>query len=628
MLSLKKWKRAAKHWRHSLLNETTREKDLLDQIDLLQTQRDTFAKALSESTSVFKDRVKELSIIKRIGDSMRWNSERSEVCKGIVDIIIDEMPAENCSLWFVNNEVGSIELRAARGQKDRKSRYFTPDEPAFLRLAIGEGLVGRVAATGESLLVNDVAKCPYHLDLEEKSEHKARSILSSPVSRGGKVTGVINLSHPQADAFSNETERLLGIIAGQASLSFTNLALHERLQGLNDHLEDVVIQRTNELKFSETKYRLFVENAGSAIVICQKDGKIVEANSEACKLLKLSKGKTVGSPFSDLLNKRCAEEVMDVFNTGCGRFNGLALKGDFRNGAFVDINANAISTEEGSFIYLIIHDVTYQTNLEKKLKSYSDHLEEIVAKRTKELEDAHQELLLATKLAAIGELASSVAHEINNPLTVINGYVEDMLEVLGSSDNGSNMDSKEMLERLSIISSQADRCKNITRSLLNFARKREVNIVPLEINYVILQAVHFASHREHEMDITFESDTSDDLPYIKSDMSMIEQVLLNVYGNAVDAIDSTGKSGTITTQTYRNKAGVDIVIKDTGIGMLPEVIANIFDPFYTTKPTAKGTGLGLSICKKLIERLGGSISVQSVPGEGSQFLIFLPKETS
>ncbi len=607
------------------MSEGTREKDLLERINVLQNERDTFAQALSKSTMVFNKRVKELSVIKRIGESMRWNHERSKVCKGLVDIIIDELPAENCSLWLVNNEIGSIELRVARGRKDSKTKYFAPNEPAFSRLALGEGVVGWVADNGKSLNVTDVTKSKYSAKLEEKMDCQIRSILCAPISRGRKVTGAINLSHPDVGAFSDEDERLLDTIAEQAALAFSNLILHERLSDLTEHLELLVTQRSKELKFSETKYSSFMGNAGSAIIIAnQQDGKIVEANNEASKLMKIGRDKIVGTPFYELVEDHCFEQVMDSSNTGRGRFNGLALKGGLRDGVFVDINANAISTDEGSYIYLIVHDVTYQTNLEIKLKNYSDHLEEIIDKRTQELQDAHQELLLATKLAAIGELASSVAHEINNPLTVINGYVEDMVELFGSGDNKPDIDSNDILERLSVISAQADRCKDITWSLLNFARQRDINIELLDIGEVILQAIHFVSHRERKVDIKFDYDIRPEIPHISSDMSMIEQVLVNIYSNAIDAIDSTEENGNISTSVFNSNDGINITIKDTGPGMTAAEMEYIFDPFYTTKPAFKGTGLGLSICKKLIERLGGTITAQSVLGEGSQFMIFLP----
>lgn len=246
----------------------------------------------------------------------------------------------------------------------------------------------------------------------------------------------------------------------------------------------------------------------------------------------------------------------------------------------------------------------------------TNHIREADKKRQKFLVEAEN----ANKLASIGRLAAGVAHEINNPLSIINqktGLVEDYLEITGEFEH------KESMRRaLDGIQDSVVRCKTITHRLLGFARHTDVQVEEIDINAVLQEVVAFLAKEATYSQITIRFDLDPNVDKIYSDRSQLQQVFLNITNNAIDAI---GSNGTIVLSSRKiDLESIQIKIIDTGMGMSPEVAQRIFDPFFTTKETGKGTGLGLSITYGILKKLGGTIKVQSEIGEGTAFTVTLP----
>ncbi len=593
----------------------------LAKIEELTRERDAYAQALSTSNAAFSQKVKEFSIVKRIGDLMIGNFDEKNICTEIVDVIIDETSTENCSLWLVDDSRSYVELKAAKGQEDDEVHFFPSSSPSSTRLPLGEGVAGRVALHGTSLVIKDADHSPLFLKKESKRKNSIKSLLCMPIIGEKGVIGVINMSHPQIGVFTRENERSIALITTQAAQAFTNYFLFEKIQKFSEHLESVVQERTRDLQYSETKYRSFVENAGDGIVICQKDSlEITDINSRACEYTGYIKEELVGKRFDKVAGEELQSQLRKVLSTGSGSVNGVPIIQ--RSGAllYVDITVNTIRTIDETLAHLIIRDITHRRQLETRLKEYSERLEELVEKRTSELKMAQGELLIASKMAAIGELASGVAHEINNPLAIISGYAEDLIDNL-SKASPDKLDIESITKSLAIITEQADRCQKITGSLLDFTRKQEISSVPIDITYVIRQAVTSAKQRVKTDLIKFDFDFENNPPLVSTDPQMVEQVLLNIYNNAVDAI---GEAGVVFTRVEKETHGVSIYVSDTGGGIPQDIADNIFNPFFTTKKVGKGTGLGLSICLKLMERLQGTISVENMTGKGATFKVFVP----
>lgn len=238
-----------------------------------------------------------------------------------------------------------------------------------------------------------------------------------------------------------------------------------------------------------------------------------------------------------------------------------------------------------------------------------------------ESDRAKAQLEHAAKLASVGELAAGIAHEINNPLAIISeeaGLMKDMMD----PQFKLNPKLEEMTPHLDAIHEAVFRCRDITRKLLSFVRRTDVDLKPHDIHKVIDSVVDGFLGREMAVsNIVISKNYDASLPTVVTDTNQLQQVLVNILNNAVDAIAGPGK---ITISTSRQDEFLRIAIADTGKGMTPEQVDKIFLPFYTTKQVGKGTGLGLSVSYGIIKSLGGKIMVESAPGRGSTFILVLP----
>lgn len=239
----------------------------------------------------------------------------------------------------------------------------------------------------------------------------------------------------------------------------------------------------------------------------------------------------------------------------------------------------------------------------RSLKEHNDQLRKM-----------NEKLIKTEKITALGEMASGVAHEINNPLGGILLYSSIILE-----DMPENSPMRDNVQK---IIYQTNRCKNIVQSLLDFARTPTGEMVPLSVNQVIDTSLSLVKDQSIFHGIEIELHLADDLPDILGDRSRLEEVFLNLFINAADAMAGSGKL-TIVTK-FETKKTVRISISDTGKGIDEEHLPHIFEPFYTTKERGHGTGLGLSIAYGIVRKHNGSIDAESKSGEGTTFIITLP----
>lgn len=227
----------------------------------------------------------------------------------------------------------------------------------------------------------------------------------------------------------------------------------------------------------------------------------------------------------------------------------------------------------------------------------------------------------AEKLAAIGRLAAGVVHEINNPLATISACAESLETRVAEGVYGASTEVDDLREYLELIRSEAFRCKSITNNLLDFSRVRTGNRFAIDIGDVVKSSARLVSHQKRGENIAFKVDLQDDLPPVQADEGQIQQAIISLATNAIDAMP---EGGTLTFRVFSQNSRVLIEIQDTGIGIAPENVSKIFEPFFTTKEVGKGTGLGLSVCYGIITEHGGNLSVRSNLGVGTIFTIYLP----
>jgi two-component system NtrC family sensor kinase len=228
-------------------------------------------------------------------------------------------------------------------------------------------------------------------------------------------------------------------------------------------------------------------------------------------------------------------------------------------------------------------------------------------------------LIQSEKLAAVGQLAAGVAHEINNPLAAIIANAQILLRE-------TSPDDKDIRESLELIELAGSRASQVVKNLLGFARKEDYDFVRLDINETIQNAISLVQHEINSRQLKINLNLKDDLPPAVASKDHIQGVWINLLMNAIDAIDLSPGQITISTD-YQNKE-FKIVIEDNGKGIPPDKLARIFEPFYKTKSAGKGTGLGLSVCNRIIKKHSGEISAESVLGQGSKFVVTLPGAVS
>lgn len=234
----------------------------------------------------------------------------------------------------------------------------------------------------------------------------------------------------------------------------------------------------------------------------------------------------------------------------------------------------------------------------------------------------NEQVIEAGKLASVGELAAGIAHEINNPVAIMMeeaGWIEDLLMEEDLKET-ANLD--EFKRALTQIRTQGKRCKEITHKLLSFARKTDPVVKHIQLNDLIEEVVALSQQRAKYANVKIVTELKEDLPDVSVSPSEVQQVLLNLINNSLDAMD--GKGGTVEVTTRIDEPYVVVDVADQGTGIPQANLARVFDPFFTTKPVGKGTGLGLSICYGIIKKMGGEISVNSAVGIGTTFHIRIP----
>ncbi|NSW85518.1 MAG: PAS domain S-box protein [Syntrophobacteraceae bacterium] len=373
----------------------------------------------------------------------------------------------------------------------------------------------------------------------------------------------------------------------------------DRLLTTNRRLEELVAERSERLASTERKYRSFFESSQDMIVVASEDGTVIEVNPEAARMFGVSRCREAGSgcSFKDFFifeqdwssvaaamqaDGRIPETEFRLRGTGGVQFSGL-LSG----------TAEKSSACGSVTMHFLVKDISRRKNME-------------------------QQLLQADKLASIGQLAAGIAHEINNPLSIILGYTQLLLR--GEPQGTQHYQDYKIMEK------HARTCKTIVGDLLSFSRstrtRKDVGHLHTAINEILgVLRNHF------ELDqVKLEKELDPAMPEMVMDEPKIKQVLMNLLMNAKQAI---GKKGTIYLLTrYEAPRGQAVVrVADTGTGISPEHLSRIFDPFFTTKGTGEGTGLGLSVSYGIVKDHGGEILVESRPGKGSVFTVILPVNT-
>ncbi|MGB2690423.1 MAG: ATP-binding protein [Desulfobacterales bacterium] len=279
------------------------------------------------------------------------------------------------------------------------------------------------------------------------------------------------------------------------------------------------------------------------------------------------------------------------------------------------LNQNTFSSEFVEFLTVIGNHIGValdNANMHKNIKeAYQD------------LKEVQEQIVWTEKLASLGKLAATIAHEINNPLAGVLNYIRLIIKQL--SRNRFTHEKLEDISRyLKIMESETARCGEIVKDLLAFARRTKITMESNNIEDIINKTLNLISHELEMKELQLKKNIAPNLPKVKCDFKQIQQVLLNLMYNASEAMPSGGTLTITANRANGAKALLEVTISDTGCGISEKDMENIFEPFFTTKEEGKGVGLGLSVVYGIIAKHNGTIAVESEPGKGSTFTIRLP----
>ena len=574
--------------------------------------------------------------------------------------VVESAGAQEGSLLLASGTALSLAARAVVAGQGIDVQVFTtsPGVPGDLPGSI----LSYVRNARERVILADAAAPNAYSGDEALRQRRARSVLCLPIVRQGALTGLLYLENNLvAGAFTPERLALLELLAAQAAISLENAALYRNLE--QEYADRG--RAEGALQESRRLMQAIFDNSKAVIFVRDLDGRILLANRRFEEIHRIPHGEASGKTHHHLFPPEVVEDMLasdrQVLATGAAQERELTLPGPDGMRTYISVKC-PLPGEDGepNAVCVIATDITERKRAEAELTHYKEHLEDLVARRTeeltraneslksanRELEQAHTQLLHSEKMASIGQLAAGVAHEINNPVAFIHSnvsslerYLHGTMNVVQAYEACEDALPPQRLSAVQAAKDEADfefvrsdlaslmadtkdgvvRVKRIVHALRCFSHSGEsewqrVNLRPgLDSTLNLLR-----SELEHKASVVLEQA---ELPPIECLSSDLNQVFMNLLLNAAQAI--VGR-GVITVRTGCAGGEVWIEVEDTGRGIAPENLKKIFDPFFTTKPVGEGTGLGLSLAYGIVEKHHGRIAVESEPGKGSRFRVWLP----
>jgi two-component system NtrC family sensor kinase len=407
--------------------------------------------------------------------------------------------------------------------------------------------------------------------------------VSAPLVASGQLFGAINMEYPEGlDADVGHDERVLLQLANQVAVAVRNAKLIDELTFVRKYLEDLL------------------EKANALILVANQDKRVVVFNRALTALTGFSKEEVLGK---DVLSFIPESEHLRV-----GSLLSAAMQGESANTFETRLRSRA---GEVRVAFATSTMLTPQGEVEGVIAIGQD---------ITVLKELERRIVHAEKLASIGQLAASVVHEINNPMTAVAAYSESLLMNARMRPDANTAD----VEKLRKIQESSQRILRFTRDLVSYARPAKDKPEKVLLNAVLDQAVGYCEHVVSHAKVSVRREYAE-LPPISAVRANLAQVFVNLITNACHAM---APGGQVTLVTRREGPEAVAEVRDTGTGIDPKNVGRIFDPFFTTKEEGKGTGLGLSIVQGIIEGHGGRIIVDSTPGQGTTFTLRLPLVTA
>jgi two-component system NtrC family sensor kinase len=443
------------------------------------------------------------------------------------------------------------------------------------------------------------------------------AVVRVPLLGPGGSIGVADLLFAQAPDLAEEAERELLLFAEHAAMNVVNLRLFQLVERAKKEWEGTF------------------DAIRDGISIHDLDCRIRRANWGLGSMLGTTPSRLVGQPCHEAIFGRDAPcRTCPLVPHGSAPSFVPGEHEDVIGDRTVIVSMYPLLSEEGTLtgVVHIVRDVTERKTEERDFRHMHDELVQAHATLTRSLEQlkaAQAQLVQSEKMAAVGQLISGVAHELNNPLTGILGYAQ----LLGGEDSIAAMPAEKLARYIHSMGKEASRCQRIVQNLLTFARRNGPEKQPTDVNDVVRRTVDLKAYELKVSDIAVDLQLAPDVPATQADAHQLQQVVLNLLHNASQAIKGGRGKGTITLRTRCDARGaaprgiarwIVIEVEDDGPGFTDDVKRRMFDPFFTTKEVGQGTGLGLSICYGIVKEHDGDIAAHLGPSGGALMRVELP----
>jgi signal transduction histidine kinase/putative methionine-R-sulfoxide reductase with GAF domain len=572
------------------------------------------------------DRSAKISFLQEMTGALARAESLGELLDRTAEIAQQHLPYDVCSTHLVDPESGRITVVLGSGP------LFEQIETKTLK--VGEGIVGWVVQHGLMASVPDVQKDPRYI----ASSNRIRSELAVPIRARGRTIGVFNLESSVPNAFTAYDEQIFSILAAQIGASMERVDLYReaverarRLAALNQIARAIAAPLKLDRIFEVVADELARLIPNDRITLALHDTQSGEMHIIGVRgAVGTDAGPGARYKASGELNRGDRPTLHGLGDASPdirGRLSALGIE------TFVAVPIRL----EGEFVAQLNLAWRGPARLPEGgldfLSALGSHLAVVLknARLYEQLTESdaalvktQDRLIQSAKLAAVGELAAGVAHELNNPLTGILGYTQWVnLEFGKKLQTGFTVDAMEPVRtRLQKIEREVLRCKEIVQNLLNFSRSQDRPVMEkLDVNAVVEATLGVTEHPVEMGRVKLVRVLTPGLPAIEGNANQLQQVFTNIVINACKAMPD---GGTLTVETRAAAKTVEVAFHDSGIGMSKSVRERIFEPFFTTRKVGEGTGLGLSVSYGLVEAHGGEIAVESTEGKGSTFIVRLP----
>jgi two-component system NtrC family sensor kinase len=427
---------------------------------------------------------------------------------------------------------------------------------------------------------------------------------AAPFRFGGRTRGALIVAFDRREDCGETEARLIDAAAQQAALAAHIAALYQNARESSVSLAREVERRTAEAEAQRRFTQAIIDSLPLSLYAVDREFRVVAWNrNRELGELGIPRGSVLGKNVFEVLTRQKRDVLL-------GEFAQVFATGD------IERIEQENQAPTGETKYWLISKIPMWAD-------GSEHVSHVitVGEEITDRVEANRAVARAEKLAGIGRLAAGVVHEINNPLATISACAEALESRVSEGAFNTSTALEDLVEYLGLIRSEAFRCKTITNGLLDFSRTRPTQRALINLPDVISSAARLLSHQNRGADVSFRIDIPDSLPPISGDASQLQQAVIALGTNALDAMPD---GGVLAISVRDIGVQVQVEISDTGIGIPPENIAKIFEPFFTTKEVGRGTGLGLAVCYGILTEHGGSLDVQSTMGAGTTFTITLP----